>query len=91
MSAREVIAGALRQWGLRDSSSRMAQHALDQIRSSGYAILSPDEVRGIELALSRAEEGAGTPPAREAVKLRPSDWHALAAAIRSLKGGRDAN
>lgn len=28
--------------------------------------------------------------ARDAVKLHPSDWHALAAAIRSLKGGRDA-
>lgn len=57
MSAREVIAGALQQWGLRDSSSRMAQHAIDQILSAGYAILSPDEVRGIrDLAVWALDE-----------------------------------
>lgn len=32
---------------------------------------------GLERAILRAEEWAGTLPAKEAVKLRPSDWHAV--------------
>lgn len=36
-------------------------------------------------ALNRAEEGAGTLPAKEAVKLRPADWKALADAIRAAQ------
>lgn len=52
-------------------------------------VTGPDEVAALQKALSTAEDHAGTLPAREAVKLRPTDWHALAAAIRSVKGGRN--
>lgn len=44
-------------------------------------------VQHLMRALAKAEEGAGTLPAKESVKLRPNDWHALAYAIRSLGGG----
>lgn len=55
MGVREVIAGAIQQWGLRDAANRMAQHAVDQLHAAGYVILSPDEVRGIrEAALEEA-------------------------------------
>ncbi|TDR27812.1 hypothetical protein [Aquamicrobium defluvii] len=88
MSARDVIAEELERYTV--SPGIRAESVIAALRAAGYAILSPDEVRALERALSKAEDGAGTLPAQEAVKLRPSDWHALAAAIRSLKGGRDA-
>ena len=31
----------------------------------------------LEATVQRAEDGAGTLPARESVKVRPADWHAL--------------
>lgn len=45
-------------------------------------------VAAVERLLKRAEEHAGTLPAKEAVKLRPSDWHALSTAIRQLLEGK---
>jgi hypothetical protein len=42
------------------------------------------EAAGLERAILRAEEWAGTMPAKEAVKLRPTDWHAV------CKLGREA-
>lgn len=86
MSARDVIAEELERYTV--SPGIRAESVIAALRAAGYVILSPDEVRGMERALSKAEDGAGTLPAREAVKLHPSDWHALATAIRSLKGGR---
>lgn len=41
-------------------------------------------VEALEKLLRRAEDGAGTLPAKEAVKLRPKDWHAIGSAIRAL-------
>jgi hypothetical protein len=35
-------------------------------------------------AVRRAEDGAGTMPAKDAVKLRPADWHAVCDAARKL-------
>ena len=35
-------------------------------------------------AIRRAEDGAGTLPAKEAVKLRPADWHAVCRLARAL-------
>jgi hypothetical protein len=34
--------------------------------------------------LAKAEDGAGTLKAKDSVKLRPADWHSIAAAIRQL-------
>lgn len=36
-----------------------------------------DVVEKLTKTLRRAEDGAGTLPAKEAVKLRPADWHAV--------------
>jgi hypothetical protein len=41
-------------------------------------------VEALMKAIRRAEEGAGTLPAKEAVKLRPSDWHAVCRLARAL-------
>lgn len=38
----------------------------------------------LKRALTRAEDGAGTLPAKESVKLVPAHWHALQDAIRRL-------
>lgn len=57
------------------------------LRSAGYVILSPDEVRAIQNALRYAREGftvGGSMPLSDADTVEAID-----AAIRSLKGGRD--
>lgn len=44
----------------------------------------------LKRALTRAEDGAGTLPAKESVKLVPAHWHALQDAIRRLDEVQDA-
>lgn len=39
-------------------------------------------VAELRRAVARGEEGAGTLPAKEAVKVRPADWHRLTAGAR---------
>ena len=73
-----------------DIAKSVADDIVEELHKAGFRILGPDEVAALQKALATAEDHAGTLPAREAVKLRPADWHALAAAIRSLKGGRNA-
>ncbi len=41
-------------------------------------------IKSLMKAVQRAENGAGTIPAKEAVKLRPSDWHAVCDLARKL-------
>ncbi len=41
-------------------------------------------IKALMKAVQRAEDGAGTIPAKEAVKLRPSDWHAVCDRARKL-------
>ena len=67
------------------------------LRAAGYVILSSDEVRGIrdealEEAIKIASRHPGTKftNSRGHLDWRPADNHDAAAAIRSLKGGRDA-
>lgn len=43
------------------------------------------EITELRRLLQRAEDGAGTLPAKDSVKLKPKDWHALADAIRALQ------
>jgi hypothetical protein len=42
-------------------------------------------------AVRRAEDGAGAMPAKDAVKLRPADWHAVCDAARKLASPSPAN
>lgn len=63
----------------------------------GYVILSPDEVRGIrDEALEEAIKAALDHPGQQFTNHRghvdwaPTSKYDVAAAIRSLKGGRDA-
>ena len=63
-------------------------HSITKQDAAGFRILGPDEVTTLQKALSKAEDGAGTLPAREAVKLRPADWHSLCSLVRAL--GRKA-
>lgn len=63
-----------------------------QARAAITALSSPGErereleaaLRRAEKALNRAEDGAGSVKAKDAVLLRPADWHALGNAIRAL-------
>lgn len=41
-------------------------------------------IKALMKAVQRAEDGAGTLPAKEAVKLRPSDWYAVCDRARKL-------
>lgn len=61
---------------------------LASLSAAGYRVIGPGEVTTLQKALSKAEDGAGTLPAREAVKLRPADWHSLCSLVRAL--GRKA-
>lgn len=86
--AREIIAKQVR-WGEVDRvSAEVADNVITALHASGFRILGPDEVTTLQKALSKAEDGAGTLPAKEAVKLCPADWHALCSLVRAL--GRKA-
>lgn len=63
-------------------------HSITRQDAAGFRILGPDEVDALQKALYRAEDGAGTLPAKQSVKLRPADWHAVGDLIRAL--GRKA-
>lgn len=82
--AREIIALANHCAADNASAHDMADAALRALRAAGYRVLGPDEVAALHKALSRAEDGAGALPAKEAVKLCPTDWHALGSLIRNL-------
>lgn len=70
------------------ADSGLVKTTLAGLATWGYRILGPDEVTTLQKALSKAEDGAGTLPAKEAVKLCPADWHALCSHIRAI--GRKA-
>lgn len=100
MNARDVIARAVAiargddphyapsQARLAREDRDTAELGLRRVVAAGYRILGPDEVDALQRALAKAEDGAGTLPAREAVKLRPADWHSLCSLVRAL--GRKA-
>lgn len=95
MGARDIVATKLpfaanirKEW---------AQEILDELAAAGYVILSPDEVRGIrDEALDDAIKAALDHPGQQFTNHRghvdwaPSSKYDVAAAIRALKGGRDA-
>ena len=74
MGAREVIAeGCCRpDWNKLDT----ADHIINLLHKSGYVILSPDEVRGMEFVIEIANRNEAT-----------TEGSTLAASIRSMKGG----
>ena len=79
----EVMSEAMHDlgdWNPQES----AEYVEGRLRAAGHRILGPDEVDALQKALYRAEDGAGTLPARDAVKLRPADWHAIGDLIRTL-------
>lgn len=87
MGAREVMGVWSDELGL-DLTIGDAELFFSALSAAGYAILSPDEVRAIQNALNYAREGftvAGSMPLSDADTVEAID-----AAIRSLKGGRDA-
>ena len=74
-----------------------ADAIISDLRAAGYVILSPDEVRGMrDEALDEAIKAALDHPGQQFTNHRgqvdwtPSSKYDVAAAIRSLKGGRDA-
>ncbi len=73
---------------LFDADFEDADAIIAHLNAAGYIILPAAEVEKIERALRRAEDGAGTLPAKNSVKLVPADWHALAACVRALKGAK---
>lgn len=63
--------------------------AIREIRATLSVSPSPEAlpasgVDALMKAIRRAEDGAGTLPAKEAVKLRPADWHAVCRLARAL-------
>lgn len=99
MGAQEVIANTVEEKLKLDGFSsydEMSDTIIQSLQTNGYVILSPDEVRGIrDEAL---EEAARTSDQHPGVKFTNhngrQDWRPpcrveIAAAIRSLKGGRD--
>lgn len=66
---------------------RALWNEIERLRAIEAALSQPETVReaveALEKALNTAMDGAGTLPARQAVKLRPEDWHALERAIRA--------
>ena len=83
MSARDILVDIMKARGLPNPEWE-ADVALNRLSMEGYRILGPDELDPVIQALRKAEDGAGTLPARETVKLVPAHWHELASAIRSL-------
>lgn len=76
---------AARKWAALSGRDRdTAELGLRRVVAAGYRILGPDEVDALQRALAKAEDGAGTLPAKEAVKLCPADWHALCSLVRAL-------
>lgn len=83
---------ARRDWTVEEQADRHGQ--LQEMIAAALAQQPRTEPAGeavaaLMKAIQRAEEGAGTLPAKEAVKLRPDDWHAvcrLARALSPLKG-----
>ena len=49
-----------------------------------------DLIKRIEAIVLGAEEHAGTLPAKEAVKLRPADWHAVCRVAREAAAALEA-
>ena len=91
--AREIIAEVIQDFRdagqpINDVVLSVSDDIISTLTAAGYRILGPGEVTTLQKALSKAEDGAGTLPAREAVKLRPADWHALCSLVRAL--GRKA-
>lgn len=97
MSAREVIAEELERYTV--SPGIRAESVIAALRAAGYVIMSPDEVRGIRDAA--LEEAAET--VRKMIPIIPHDGPSTPmqeieytslgfamTAIRSMKGGRDA-
>lgn len=51
---------------------------------AGGDVAESHALKALMRAVRRAEDGAGTLPAKEAVKLRPADWHAVCDRARDL-------
>ncbi|MCP8895300.1 hypothetical protein KYK29_10170 [Shinella daejeonensis] len=85
--AREIIAHQI-PGSSAEVCFGLADAVIDSFHAAGLRILGPDEVSALQRAISKAEEGAGTLPAKQSVKLRPADWHALCSLVRAL--GRKA-
>jgi hypothetical protein len=80
-------ADADRMWGCMNDDDRnvyrdYARAALAAIHARGDRVVPGvgELVRSVE----RAEAGAGTLPAKDAVKLRPEHWHAVCREARAL-------
>lgn len=96
MSARDTIARCI-----PGSSAEMcfglADGIMNALTTAGHVILSPDEVRGIRdealddaIRIASRHPGTKFTNSRGHLDWRPADNHDAAAAIRSLKGDRDA-
>lgn len=97
MSALDVITKAIQYRHEKSSDADVAAHAVTMLEAAGYVILSPDEVSQIaelKAELDLLQDILDSRPAINAALpdsyIRWSQAIYSGEAIRSLKGGRDA-
>ncbi|CAM5769727.1 hypothetical protein [Bosea minatitlanensis] len=73
-----------RAWREQDARAIAAALAKPASSPAGGDVAERHALKTLMKAIQRAEDGAGTLPAKEAVKLRPADWHAVCDQARKL-------